>query len=134
MMTPPSLTLFLVGALAVWRVTHLLWAEDGPAEIFARLRRLAGSGFFGRLLDCFYCLSLWVAVPFAYWLGAGWIERGFIWLGLSGGAVLLERATAPKPFAPPPALWHEKPLTEEIRDKTEEIRDKEEEEDVLLRQ
>ena len=23
---------------------------------------MAGSGFFGELLDCFYCLSLWVAV------------------------------------------------------------------------
>ena len=45
----------IVGTLAVWRATHLLQAEDGPWGIFVRIRRLAGSGFWGELLDCFYC-------------------------------------------------------------------------------
>jgi hypothetical protein len=86
-----------LGVLAVWRVTHLLWAEDGPGDMFARLRRAVGSGRLGRLLDCFYCLSLWTAVPFAVWLSGDWI-RGIIgWLALSGGACVLERATAPSP-------------------------------------
>ena len=105
-------TALLVGVLAVWRVTHLLWGEDGPGDIFVRLRRLAGAGFAGRLLDCFYCLSLWVAIPFAFILGADWAERALLWLGLSGGAILLERATAPAPAALPPAAWHEEPLPE----------------------
>ena len=95
--------------LAVWRVTHLLWGEDGPADIFVRLRRALGNGFFGRLLDCFYCLSLWVAAPFAYLSGSAWPERILLWLGFSGGAILLERATAHTPSTPPPALWHEEP-------------------------
>ncbi len=81
--------------LAAWRVTHLLWAEDGPADALARLRRAAGSGALGRLLDCFYCLSLWVALPFAVWLAEGWIDGIIGWLALSGAACLLERATAP---------------------------------------
>jgi hypothetical protein len=45
------------------------------------------------MLDCFYCLSLWIAVPFAWILAATWRERALVWLALSGGACLLERAT-----------------------------------------
>ncbi len=80
--------------LAVWRVTHLLWAEDGPLDALARLRAAAGQGAMGRLLDCFYCLSLWVALPGAALLADGWGQAPWAWLGLSGGACLLERATA----------------------------------------
>ncbi len=86
-----------LGALAVWRITHLLNAEDGPFRLLARLRRLAGVGFWGEMLDCFYCLSLWIAVPFALLLGAGWTERLLLWPALSGAAILLERATGAVP-------------------------------------
>lgn len=82
---------FFLGALGVWRITHLFNAEDGPSEVLVRLRRLAGSGFWGELLDCFHCLSLWVAAPVALMLGSGWRERLFLWPALSGVAILLER-------------------------------------------
>jgi hypothetical protein len=85
--------LLLVGALSVWRVTHLLQAEDGPWDIVVRLRRWAGNGSWGNLLDCFYCLSLWVAVPLAWLCGDTMIERVLLWLALSAAAILLERAT-----------------------------------------
>jgi hypothetical protein len=104
-------TSFLVVTLAVWRVTHLFWGEDGPGKILVRLRRIAGRGFWGQLMDCFYCLSLWVAAPFACVLGHSWIERGVLWLSLSAGAILLERATN-RAAKPPPAIWHEKPIPE----------------------
>jgi len=83
-----------IGILSVWRVTHLLYGEDGPWEVIVRLRRAAGDGGWGSLLDCFNCLSLWMALPFAYLLGAGWEERLLLWPALSGGAILLERLTA----------------------------------------
>ena len=86
---------FLIASLVVWRLTHLLHAEDGPWQILAHLRRLAGSGFRGQLLDCFYCLSLWMAAPFAWWLGGAWTNRLLLWPAISGAAILLERATAP---------------------------------------
>ena len=57
--------------LALWRVTHLLNAEDGPWGAVAWLRGRAGDRFWGQLLDCFYCLSLWLAVPFAFLVGEG---------------------------------------------------------------
>lgn len=81
----------ILGVLAVWRVTHFLQAEDGPGEVVVRLRRAAGGGFWGRLLDCFYCLSVWVAAPTALLLGEDWLERFFLWLALSAGAIFLEK-------------------------------------------
>ena len=77
-----------LGALAVWRITHVLNAEDGPGEVFVRLRAFVGRGFWGDLLDCFYCLSLWVAIPFACWLGDGWKEKLLLWPALSAAGIL----------------------------------------------
>jgi Protein of unknown function (DUF1360) len=84
----------VLGTLCVWRITHLLSAEDGPGNLMVWIRRKAGSGFWGKLLDCFYCLSLWLAVPFAFVIGEGARERFCLWLAFSAGAILLERATS----------------------------------------
>lgn len=96
----------VLAILCVWRVTHLLQAEDGPGEIFVRLRRRAGDGFWGKLLDCFYCLSVWVALPFAYLVGSDWKERLFLWMASSAGAILLESAQS-RASPPPPAAYYE---------------------------
>lgn len=85
---------FCLAGLAVWRLTHLLQAEDGPFDLFFRLRSNLGSGFFGKLLNCFYCLSLWIAAPAAWLLGRDWPERLLFWLGLSAVAILVERLHA----------------------------------------
>ena len=84
----------VVGVLVVWRITHLLFAEDGPWDVVIRLRRQAGAGFWGKLLDCFYCLSLWMAAPLALLLGGGWTERLLLWPALSAGAIVIERLTS----------------------------------------
>lgn len=84
----------VLGILSVWRVTHLLQAEDGPGDMVVRVRRLLGNGFWADLLNCFYCLSLWVAVPFAWLIGGSLQEQLLLILALSGAAILLERATA----------------------------------------
>ncbi|HSL82630.1 MAG TPA: DUF1360 domain-containing protein [Thermoanaerobaculia bacterium] len=83
----------VLGVLALWRLTHLLVEEDGPWDVMARLRRRAGRRFWGGLIDCFYCLSLWLAAPLAVILADAWPERLLLWPALSGGAALLERAT-----------------------------------------
>jgi hypothetical protein len=84
----------VLGVLTAWRITHLLNAEDGPWNLLVNLRRLAENGGFGSLLDCFYCLSLWVAVPLAGLLGDDWQERLFLWPAISAGAILLQKATS----------------------------------------
>jgi hypothetical protein len=86
--------LLALGCLGVWRLTHLLNVEDGPWTTIARLRTAAGHGIWGGLLDCFHCLSLWLAIPFALGLGAGWGERFLLWPALSAAAILIERLTA----------------------------------------
>lgn len=91
----------VLGILAVWRLTHLLNAEDGPLDVFVRLRQRVGDGFFGQLLDCFYCLSIWIAAPIALWVGHGWGERLLLIPALSGAAILLERLSAPVAPIPP---------------------------------
>jgi Protein of unknown function (DUF1360) len=84
--------LFVLLCLVVWRLTHLLSKEDGPFDIIYRLRKAIGGGFFGNLLDCFYCLSLWIALPFGLYIGTRW-EKILYWLALSGAACLLEQVT-----------------------------------------
>lgn len=84
---------FVLATLAVWRLTHLLSQEDGPWEAISRLRRALGSGMFGRLVECFYCLSIWVALPFAWFLKGDTAETVVGWLALSAAAILLERFT-----------------------------------------
>jgi hypothetical protein len=86
-------TFLVLGALAVWRGTHLLHAEAGPGRVFARLRARAGHGPVGRTLGCFYCLSMWVAVPAALAMGSTGLEVLLLWLGMSAAASLLERVT-----------------------------------------
>ena len=91
---------FVIASLVVWRLTHLLAFEDGPLDAIARLRQRAGQGFFGKLLDCFYCLSFWTAapiVPMVARLGETKPVRVvLVWIAVSGTACLLERATAPR--------------------------------------
>ena len=96
----------VLGVLFVWRLTHLLHAEDGPGRIVARLRQSAG-GLLGEALDCFYCLSLWVAAPVAAVVGPSWLCDLMLWPALSGAACLLQRATdRSSPF---PGLVYEAP-------------------------
>lgn len=85
--------LFILLSLVVWRLTHLLSKEDGPFDIIFHIRKAAGAGFFGRMLDCFYCLSVWIALPFGIYAGSKWWEQILYWLALSGAACLLEQAT-----------------------------------------
>jgi hypothetical protein len=96
----------LLGALCVWRLTHLLVHEDGPWRSLVRLRVAAAGTFWAGLLDCFYCVSLWIAAPFAALVGDTALERLLLWPALSGAAILLERATA-APDHTAPAVYLE---------------------------
>jgi hypothetical protein len=84
---------FSLCTLAIWRITHLFSEEDGPFDAMIKFRKLFGQGFFGNLLDCFYCLSLWVSVPFAIFISQTWLQGIIIWLALSGAACLLFKIT-----------------------------------------
>ena len=82
---------FALAGAATWRLTHLLALEDGPADAVVKLRIRAGSGQLGELMDCFDCLSIWVAAPFALFVARRPGERAVSWLALSGVACALQR-------------------------------------------
>jgi hypothetical protein len=101
----------VLGALVVWRITHLLNAEDGPRNLLVRARRRMGDGFWGDLLDCFYCLSLWIAAPFAWSLGESTKEKLLLWPALSAASIVIQRlcAVAQQEREPDRAVYFEIP-------------------------
>lgn len=97
-------TLFIV--LAVWRLTVMITIEDGPLDIFARLRVYAGVRYndenepygvsnLARGILCFGCVSVWVSIPLA--LLIPYIDNIFGYivsvLGISTMAIILNEIT-----------------------------------------
>lgn len=115
---------FVVAVLATWRVTHLLANEDGPADVIVRLRSRLGDSLAGQMMDCFNCLSLWIAAPAAIFVVRTPLEWLFAWLALSGAACLLQRFSdepvAIEPISEPVegetnhVLWSEAPSSAEL--------------------
>jgi hypothetical protein len=94
-----SIYWFCVGVMGVW-----LAFEDGPGQLVAKLRDAIEKTFLRGLISCFYCVSLWVAIPVAILISPQWRERLLLWPALSGAAILLERLTSQQtvdPAAPP---------------------------------
>lgn len=87
-----SVERLLIGVLATWRLTAMLYYEKGPFDVFCKLRAWAQkhSAFLGGLLECFWCLSVWTGtVVFVLAVTPLWWLLGP--LALSAGAVLLSR-------------------------------------------
>ncbi|HUJ45115.1 MAG TPA: DUF1360 domain-containing protein [Opitutaceae bacterium] len=78
-------------ALATWRLSHFVAREDGPGHVLVKVRARLGRSFWGTLMDCFECLSVWFAAPLALWLARRPLNWFVAWLALSGAACLLER-------------------------------------------
>jgi hypothetical protein len=88
--------LFIVGCLAVFRVAELFVIDNGPWEVFKKLRNLFPDGSnLDNLLECFYCQSSYwsMAVTFLTSAIAGFTFPIAVlwWLGLWGGAVAIYR-------------------------------------------
>lgn len=78
----------VVAALAVYRVSRMVAIEEGPFKLFTHIRSLApAQTWVQRGLECPICISFWVALPAAWWLGGDVLT----WLALSGAAVLLTK-------------------------------------------
>lgn len=114
---------FVLAVLATWRVTHLLANEDGPADLIFRLRAHLGQSLAGKLMDCFNCLSLWIAAPAALFVSLRPLEWLFNWLALSGGACLLERMVKEPVFIQPASQAAEGDPHDVLRSKTFTIPD-----------
>ena len=93
---PDELVWLLLTILAVWRVTALIVYEVGPFGILVSLRRGLVKIGLGRLVGCFYCLSLWTscgAVLTFSWSPA----TPIIILGVAGAVAIIERLLSGAP-------------------------------------
>ena len=104
----------VLAVLATWRLSTLLARDDGPWDAIARLRAVLGDGQWGRMLDCFHCVSLWVAAPLACGLGRDPLEQWLAWPALSGAACLLERWHRPAAPALTITPWDEQGDPDEL--------------------
>lgn len=97
---------FIVLALATWRLTSLLVWEEGPLDVFARLRHLLGvrydqrnqpygSNWFAKGVVCPACASVWFgflwAGAYLLWKPAWMVALPF---ALSTCAVAIEKWVA----------------------------------------
>jgi len=87
-----QLITFLLISIANWRICSLIQDEDGPFDIFLRLRNKIGltkvedlplneqllysndkfihdGNFFAKLVECIWCLSVWVGFGVTVYLG-----------------------------------------------------------------
>jgi hypothetical protein len=84
---------YLIVVIVVWRLTHLISSEDGPFDLIIKIRKMVGNTFFGRLMDCFYCLSIWIGLLCACFVSGCWQEIIILTLYYSGASILLEKLT-----------------------------------------
>ena len=87
---------FLISALATYRLSLMLSSEEGPLSIFARMRRkVPPKTNPGRGIRCFICWSVWIAAAvtlYLLWLGVITKENlPLYWFAVSGGAVVVHR-------------------------------------------
>lgn len=79
----------VLGAVATWRISHMLLNENGPFEVFRHAREMLGVqysefdeskviAFKYEITTCIWCLSMWIGgfVTAGLWLWPG----VFAWL------------------------------------------------------
>ena len=89
---------FLLSVFAVYRLTRMIANETGPFDVFTRLRhfleyRADKEKFFFKLIDCFYCLSVWISFPFAFFMADGVLFIFLYWMAISGAACAIYTQT-----------------------------------------
>jgi hypothetical protein len=71
---------------------HTCWHTRTALPIFWREpRQWLGSSFLGSLMDCFNCISIWVAAPLALYISHEPLRWLLVWLATSGAVCLLEK-------------------------------------------
>lgn len=84
---------FALATLAIIALAQLVTKERGAFGMFERLRTVFP---LGGLLDCPYCLMVWLAVPALVWVFNAndlplWITALVMWLALIGAAYCVRR-------------------------------------------
>lgn len=98
-MQPYDLVAILVSGLAVYRIAQLVSLDDGPLQIFAKIRLFFGKRAKPRNaawhvaegLNCPYCVAVWVSFPAALYLEhANFWEFLVTWGAIAGVQAFLQ--------------------------------------------
>ena len=94
---------YLILALATWRISSLLANEDGPYNIFERLRNCVGVYYddysnaqgkneLAKMLICGWCSSVWIGLvlTIGYWLLGDVVVWLVLPLALSAAAIIID--------------------------------------------
>jgi hypothetical protein len=76
----------------VWRLTGFVFYDEGPFRIGARLRALLVRIGLRSVLDCFHCLSVWIALAGTLAVFGATLSSLAVWWGVAGGVSALELA------------------------------------------
>ena len=95
-----NLTTFVLVALAVYRLSHMVTSEEGPFEAFAKMRDALGGNqqatWIGRGIVCILCVSFWVgilgAVALWFWQVVA-VKFAVYALALSGATLAFKKWT-----------------------------------------
>lgn len=93
---------FAIASLAVWRITYAIINDDLPFNVGGKFRKSLKidnyypnkpikPGSLRKLFTCPYCLSLWVAIPFTFWLTEGVAEWFVVYYALGAAAVFIDK-------------------------------------------
>lgn len=84
----------LLAAFAVYRLAQLVAIDDGPGDVFRRLRARAVTGWFAGLVHCVYCLGVWFAAlaAVAVLWPCGVSDAALVVLGLAGAQTWMQGA------------------------------------------
>jgi hypothetical protein len=93
---PHELAWFLLTVLAVWRLTALVAYEAGPFDLLVAVRRGLVRIGLGRLVGCFYCLSIWTSFASVLVFSPG-RETPLVILAVAGAVTIIERALSGSP-------------------------------------
>lgn len=85
----------ILAILAVYRIAHMVAQEDGPFDVFARIRSIpTPESWVARGLSCVLCISFWVSLLAALLLAHqdATMQRSetlLTWLGIAGAVMVL---------------------------------------------
>ena len=83
---------FLVAALATYRISFMIGQEDGPFDLFSRLRGKVGQReWYGRGMHCTLCISFWLSLLAACFISPSWIMVIPYGLGIAGAVLVAHR-------------------------------------------
>lgn len=88
--------LFFLATFATYRLALMGSSEEGPAAIFARLRRqVPPKTNPGRGIRCIHCWSVWIAGAITIWLtlrgDVPWRDAALHWFAVSGAAIAIHQ-------------------------------------------